>query len=192
VGPRESRQLDAASLAEAAVYAQPGGAELDEAYRHLRPHRKDIRRFVHSGGRYLGFCLGGYLAGSSPGFGLLPGDTDQYIITDSATVRTDRDAVVEVNWRGQQRQLYFQDGPYFQLEPRTDITVLATYPNRTVAAAVSGFGRGRVGVVGPHPEATADWFTDADLRDPGRRHPHPANARGRDLGLDLLDEVMRP
>lgn len=192
VGPRESRQLGAASLADATLYAQPGGAELDDAYRHLRPHRKDIRRFVAAGGRYLGFCLGGYLAGSSPGFGLLPGDTDQYITTELATVHTDRDAVVEVNWRGWPRQLYFQDGPYFQLEPRTDTTVLATYPNQAVAASVSSFGRGRVGVVGPHPEADADWFTDAALRDPGRNHPNPANARGRDLGLDLLDEVMRP
>ena len=192
VGPRESRKLGAESLADATLYAQPGGAELDEAYRYLRPHRKDIRRFVAAGGRYLGFCLGGYLAGASPGFGLLPGDTDQYITTEFATLHTEGDAVVEVNWRGHPRQLYFQDGPYFQLDPGTDTTVLATYPNGTVAASVSSFGRGRVGVVGPHPEAKADWFTDADLRDPGRNHPNPANARGRDLGLDLLSEVMRP
>lgn len=192
VGPREPRQLSTASLADAVLYVQPGGAELDDAYRHLRPHRKDIRRFVAAGGRYLGFCLGGYLAGASPGFGLLPGDSDQYITTELATVHSEEDAVVEVNWRGQLRQLYFQDGPCFQLDPRADTTVLATYLNQAVAASVSGFGRGRVGVVGPHPEAEADWFTDAALRDPGRNHPSPANARGRDLGLDLLNEVMRP
>lgn len=30
-----------------------------------------VRDFVSGGGRYLGFCLGAYLAGSDPGFDLL-------------------------------------------------------------------------------------------------------------------------
>jgi glutamine amidotransferase-like uncharacterized protein len=192
VGPDERWPLSAGSFAEATLYAQPGGADLEEAYRHLRPHRETIRRFVADGGRYLGFCLGGYLAGASPGFDLLPGDSDQYIGTPHATVDTDRDTIVEVSWRGQRRHLYFQDGPLFQFDDDAYAEILATYPNRAVAAVVTSFGRGRVGVVGPHPEADADWFTDAGLSDPGRYHPTPATARGRDLGLDLLNEVMKP
>jgi glutamine amidotransferase-like uncharacterized protein len=192
VGPRESRRLCPQSLVGATLYAQPGGADLDEAYKHLRSHREAVRQFVAGGGRYLGFCLGGYLAGASPGFDLLPGDSDQYISTEFATVHTDGDAVVEVDWRGHRRNLYFQDGPHFRFDAGADVEVLATYPNHAVAAAVTVFGRGRVGVVGPHPEADADWFTDADLTDPGLDHPAPATARGRDLGFDLLDEVMRP
>jgi hypothetical protein len=49
---------------------------------------------------------------------------------------------------------------------------------------VAGFGAGRVGVVGPHPEATNDWFTDAGLSRPKRL--------STDLGLDLVDTVMAP
>ncbi|MGY4652971.1 BPL-N domain-containing protein [Mycobacterium sp. URHB0021] len=192
VGPDEARRLSAASLAGAIVYAQPGGADLDDAYRHMRPHRKTIRQFVSNGGRYLGFCLGGYLAGSSPGFDLLPGDSEQYIGSTLSTVHTDQDTVVEVSWRGRRRRLYFQDGPLFRFDAGAEVGVLATYPNHTVAAAVTRFGRGRVGVVGPHPEAEADWFTDSHLLDPACYQPDPAVARGRDLGLDLLDEVMRP
>jgi glutamine amidotransferase-like uncharacterized protein len=173
----------AAALAGATVYAQPGGGTLEHGYHHLRRHRGAIRQFVRSGGRYLGFCLGGYLAGATPGLGLLPGDTDQYIASPVATVDSEETALVEVFWRGRQRTLFFQDGPYFWLNPDTGATIVATYPNGTVAALVTEFGSGRVGVVGPHPEATEDWYTDAGLA---------VDRPGTDLGLDLVNEVMKP
>jgi glutamine amidotransferase-like uncharacterized protein len=154
---------------------------LKRAYKHLKEHRSDIRDFVRGGGSYLGFCLGGYLAGATPGFDLLPGDTDQYIETDDATIDFDGNTVVEVSWRNERRTLFFQDGPYFDIKRRS-ATVLATYQNGTVAASVTPFGSGRVGVVGPHPEATRDWFTDAGLR-----VPRPL---ALDLGQDLVATVM--
>ncbi|GDY33428.1 BPL-N domain-containing protein [Gandjariella thermophila] len=182
VGPDEDLPLTGDVLAGAAVYAQPGGGTLAHGYRHLRRHRDEIRRFVHGGGRYLGFCLGGYLAGATPGFGLLPGDTDQYIASGGATVDSEDNTEVEVTWRGRRRRLFFQDGPYFWVRSGADASVLANYPNGTIAALVAPFGSGRVGVVGPHPEATEDWYTDAGLDVP-RRY-------GTDLGLDLVDAVM--
>jgi glutamine amidotransferase-like uncharacterized protein len=184
VGPNEDVPLSARALAGAAVYAQPGGGTLKRGYRHLRPHRAAIREFVRAGGRYLGFCLGGYLAGATPGFALLPGDTDQYIASPAATVCSEDDTLVQVCWRGRQRTLFFQDGPYFWVHPSADTTVVATYPNGTIAALVAGFGSGRVGVVGPHPEATEDWYTDAGLG--------VADRLDADLGLDLVDSVMTP
>ncbi|MEV0272414.1 BPL-N domain-containing protein [Hamadaea sp. NPDC050747] len=184
VGPGEDVPLSAQTLAGASLYVQPGGDTLADAYRHLRRHRKDIRRFVRGGGRYLGICLGGYLAGATPGFGLLPGDTDQYIASRGATIASEDDTLVRVSWRGRERTLFFQDGPYFLARPGTGVTVLATYPNGTIAAMVAGFGAGRVAVVGPHPEAEEDWYADAKL-DPG-------GALGADLGLDLVDEVFTP
>lgn len=180
-GPREDVAVCTPALTGAAVYAQPGGGQLRHGYRQLRRHRAEIRGFVRSGGRYLGFCLGGYLAGATPGFDLLPGDTDQYIASAKATVGSAADTLVEVAWRGHARTLFFQDGPYFWVRPGADVTVVATYPNGAVAALVAGFGRGRVGVVGPHPEATDDWFADAGLR---------VDRLGVDLGLDLVDAVM--
>ncbi|GIH16846.1 BPL-N domain-containing protein [Rugosimonospora africana] len=182
VGPDEDVPLSARALAGVALYVQPGGGTLKHAYHHLRRNRPEIREFVRSGGRYLGFCLGGYLAGATPGFALLPGDTDRYIASDGATVGSDDNALVEVCWRGRQRTLFFQDGPYFCIRPDADVTVMATYPNGTVAALVAGFGSGRVGVVGPHPEATDDWYTDAGLVVTGRL--------AGDLGLDLVETVM--
>ncbi|RGA06943.1 hypothetical protein DI270_000710 [Microbispora triticiradicis] len=179
-GPHEKVPLTAESLSLAAVYAQPGGGDLSRGYRHLKRHRGALRDYVAGGGRYLGFCLGGYLAGATPGFALLPGDTDQYIATPGATVDDEEDTLVDVRWRGRERSVFFQDGPCFLLEPGNRATVLATYPNGAVAALVTPYGEGRVAVVGPHPEATDDWFADADL--PVRR--------AQDLGLDLVNEVM--
>jgi glutamine amidotransferase-like uncharacterized protein len=184
VGPREELSLTPAVLTRAALYAQPGGGELGPAYRRMRKYETVIRKFVAEGGRYLGFCLGGYLAGATPGFGLLPGDTDQYIVSRGATVASTRDTLVQVRWRGRIRQLYFQDGPTFVLKPgAAGVTVLARYSNGEIAALIASFGAGLVGVVGPHPEATPDWYRDIGIVDP--------DGLDTDLGHDLVDAVMR-
>ncbi|MEW1722027.1 BPL-N domain-containing protein [Streptomyces sp. NPDC093109] len=179
-GPKGELPLSSATLATARLYAQPGGGDLTPAYRQLKPHRKAIRDFVGQGGRYLGFCLGGYLAGREEGFGLLSGTVDQYIVTDGATVTTEDDTLVDVAWRGQPRTLFFQDGAYFTPGPGQEATVLATYTNGLAAALVTPYGAGRVAVVGPHPEATADWFEDPRL---------PFHDT-HDLALDLVGTVL--
>lgn len=182
VGPREARRVTADELAGAALYAQPGGGDLTPAYRRLRRQSPIIRDFVRGGGRYLGFCLGGYLAGRTPGFDLLPGDADQYISSPDATISSESETLTTVRWRGEEREVYFQDGPFFDLDPadrRGD--VLAVYDNGLPAALVAPCGTGVVGVVGPHPEADADWFRDSGLRE----------VDASDLGNDLVDAVMR-
>lgn len=185
VGPREPRGVTTALRAGgAALYAQPGGGTLGRAYRALRVDAPAVRDFVHGGGRYLGVCLGGYLAGATPGFDLLPGDTDRYISSPGSTVGTTHDTVVALHWRGRLRHLYFQDGPVFRIdESRPDVTVLARYANGDVAAVVAAAGRGKVGVTGPHPEATADWYAERGLVDP--------DGLDADLGQDLVDTLMR-
>ncbi len=182
VGPDGEFPLAPKILAQATIYAQPGGGELAPAYRAMRKHRSTIRKYVANGGNYLGCCLGGYLAGATPGFGLLPGDTDQYVTSSQAAIRGTGVSIVEVRWRGQQRRMFFQDGPVFLLDPDPGVTVLARYSNNGIAAVVAPFGQGRVAVVGPHPEATSDWFVDAGLR----QQP------SLDLGNDLIEAVMCP
>lgn len=182
VGPREHLHLAPSALSDAVLYAQPGGGELGRAFRRLRRHSSTIQDFVRSGGRYLGFCLGAYLAGRTPGFDLLPGDTDQYIASAGAGTTTAEETVVDVQWGRQVRTLYFEDGPYIVLDEGRPAEVLARYDNGLPAAVVAAYGRGAVGVVGPHPEATPDWFTDAGLV--------PPRPLGLDLGMDLVDRVM--
>lgn len=182
-GSDEATPISVETLAGAAVYAQPGGGRVDSAWRELRGHAKQIRDFVHGGGNYLGFCLGGYLAGASPGFALLPGDTGRYIDSPRASVRSTADAVVRVRWRGQPRTMYFQDGPTFRLRPGATATVLATYDTGAPAAVVASYGAGRVGVVGPHPEADGVWYRVAGLDSP--------DGPRSDLGHDLIESTVR-
>lgn len=184
VGPREALTLGPAALSRAVLFAQPGGGTLRRAYRKVRRRAPDVRDFVRSGGSYLGFCLGGYLAGETPGYGLLPGDADRYISSPGAELDHADDAVTTVMWQGRRRQVFFQDGAWFDLDPaRGPADVLATYRNGLPAAVVAPFGLGAVGVVGPHPEATPDWFSDARL-------PVPDDQQA-DLTQDLIDAVLR-
>lgn len=181
VGPQGDLPLTDEVLAGAAVYAQSGGGSLRSGWRRMKRYRKPLRRWVGDGGRYLGFCLGGYLAGATPGLALLPGDTDQYIASADATVHCEDDTLVEVDWRGRRRVVFFQDGATFRVrEEDPGVDVLARYPNGEIAAVAAPYGAGRVAVVGPHPEATTDWFTDAGLP----RH------QARDLAGDLVEAVM--
>ncbi|MGW5127586.1 BPL-N domain-containing protein [Streptomyces sp. NPDC004069] len=180
-GPDEALALSAETLSQALLYAQPGGGTLASAYRRLRRRRREIRDFVRDGGRYLGFCLGGYLAGATPGFGLLPGDTDQYISSPGATVHDESDTLVTVAWRGRARTVFFQDGPLFVLDEHAEATVLATYDNGAPAALATRFGRGRVAVTGPHPEATTAWYTD---------HGLPVH-HTLDLAVDLVESALK-
>jgi glutamine amidotransferase-like uncharacterized protein len=185
IGPDEQLLLSATTLRAATLYAQPGGSgELSQAYQQLRKHTHAIRNYVASGGRYLGICMGGYLAGKTPGFQLLPGDTDQFIASRGASVRTEADTVVNVNWREQPRPMYFQDGPSFRLDyGATDVLVLATYTNGKIAALVAPYGKGKVGVSGPHPEATTEWYDASHLVTP--------EGWNVDLGHDLIDTLMQ-
>ncbi|MGY1806357.1 BPL-N domain-containing protein [Blastococcus sp. SYSU D00669] len=183
VGPGEQVQVTPAVLADARLYAQPGGGGLRAAHRRVRRSTGAVRDFVRSGGGYLGFCLGGYLAGETPGFGLLPGDADRFISSPGARPDHAGDSLVTLTWNGRRREMFFQDGPWFDLDAeRGPAEVLATYDNGLPAAVVAPFGAGAVGVVGPHPEASPDWYGDSGL-------PVPADLHA-DLTQDLVDRVM--
>jgi len=185
VGPDESLQLSEATLKTATLYVQPGGnGTVEQAFASLQPDAALIQNFVASGGRYLGLCMGGYLAGRTPGFNILPGDTDQYITSRGASVTTEADTIIQINWHNQPRSMYFQDGPYFILDGGAgEVSTLATYTNGKIAVLVAPYGKGKVGVTGPHPEATPDWYTTYHLTDP--------NNHNMDMGHDLVDTLMQ-
>ncbi len=182
-GPHEAVQISPATLAPASLYAQPGGGnDLEAAWAAMRPSAGAIRDWVGGGGHYLGICMGGYLAGFDPGFGLLPGDSGEWITSPGATVHSIDDAMVTVDWGGQTRHIYFQDGPYFTVRAGSGATVLARYANGLAAAVVAPYGRGGVGVAGPHPEAPASWYRESGLTNPDGVH--------LDLGYDLVEATL--
>lgn len=126
--------------------------------------------------------MGSYLAGTDPGFALLSecgADALDYPKEAGAQFTDMGDHLVDVEWRGTRRKVYYQGGPSFKAGTGTH--VLATYTNGQPAALVAPFGRGFVGVVGPHPEAPASWMVDSRLE------VHEAH----DLFNDLVQTTMR-
>ncbi len=175
---------EALAAPEVQLYAQPGGdGDDDSAYARQKGDKAAIRRFVKKGGRYLGICMGGFLA--EPGhFNVFRGRVDEYYSSADASVTTADPALVSVTWRGTPRRLYFQDGGYIVPKRKAvGVTVLARYTNHSIAALVSSCGRGKVGLSGPHPEAPPEWYRDAGL-------PYPGSTQ--DLGDDLVDTLMSP
>ena len=62
--------------------------------------------------------------------------------------------------------------------------VLAAYPNRDTAAATYRHGKGRIGLVGPHPEADESWYRWYGLKNPDGVLP--------DMAYDLIQATMQP
>lgn len=185
-GPKEKVDVNEKTLSTATLYVQSGGGDLDQIWPHVRNYASHIRKYVKHGGKYLGVCLGGYLAGTLPGYDLLPGSgqTDQYITSKGAVVKTEIDTVVPVLWRGKLRHVYFQDGARFELDLKAAPTqILAYYTNGEIAAAVQDVGQGRVGMVGPHPEADQEWYDMYKLKNPDGKFSF-------DLFYDLMETLM--
>jgi glutamine amidotransferase-like uncharacterized protein len=186
-GPgRRDLPISTGTLAAASVFVQPGGGDdLPAAWESVKRYAHPLREFVRHGGRYLGLCMGGYLAASALGYDLLPGNCEDYTRTRGAEVHDVRNAVITVNWppapHAHPRRIFYQDGPYFWLNDGAHADVLARYTNGLIAAMVVPFGRGRVAVCGPHPEANRSWFELAGLRYPGSTYG---------LGHELVNALM--
>jgi glutamine amidotransferase-like uncharacterized protein len=185
VGPKEKVSVrDGLKLPNVVLYAQPGGdGSVQRAYKRLRSDAAAVQNFVQKGGRYLGFCMGGYLVDDDPGYGLGL-NTNQYISSSGATIKNEEDSIIQVLWRGNKRWMYFQDGPYFIPENGIeDQTILAYYMNGKVAAMVQPYGKGKIGVSGPHPEADISWYEKVGLINP--------DGYDADLFHDLIDALMQ-
>jgi hypothetical protein len=121
----------------------------------------------------MGFCLGAYIAGPSifgPGIGfdLLPKgvSTGSEIQQNDSQVDTGEDTVIQVDWTfgpGNTTDgtwVYFQEGAFVKGLDERNGRILGRYTESCdVAASVTKFGKGTVGLVGFHPEADQSWCT---------------------------------
>ncbi|MGY4638889.1 BPL-N domain-containing protein [Pseudomonas sp. TE24901] len=162
VGADEPVDITPQTLAHYDLYVQPGGGQdIPGALRSLGEARSEaIRDYVANGGRYLGLCMGAYLADDT-NLGLIPQDLDGEAGRPGFEVPGIVDAAVQVTWGGKADQVFFQDGPY--MPKAGHYTTLATYRNGDVAAARYTFEKGVVVLSGPHPEASREWFENAEI-----------------------------
>ncbi len=163
-------QLTKLKFSEAVLYVQPGGTDRpNDILEALKPGEKlNLKNFVRGGGRYLGICSGGYLAGDyvvddkkAKAFGLIPITVDEESEDASPKLET-------IIWNNSVQQVYFQDAPSFNIKSVPSAVIWATYRDSGHGAAlIYDFGKGRVGVVGPHLEADETWFAGDNLTFPG-------------------------
>lgn len=179
VGP-DGTNFTSDLLQTADIFAYPGGPSLEKAWQGLEPFSEPLREWIRNGGRYIGSCLGAYLAGSGASFApdaglsILPYNVQsgQEITQPNAQVQNSKGTYIDVNWTFgsginasktiDNRTLYFQDGVVILISDdqirTSNSTLLGRYSkNNDVAAIVSPFGKGFVGVTGVHLEADESW-----------------------------------
>ena len=150
-----------------------------------------IREYVRQGGRYAGICGGGYFAsrgweekaGFVEGFGLIPADSEVF--------GPDYDPhIITVQWLGKPLAIFYQGGPEFGLEESIEaVEVVAVYEGGAVASLLCSYGRGKVWVSGPHPEADESWLEEDNLNGYNWR---PTQGLAVDMMKDLMsDRILK-
>ncbi|GAC1039305.1 BPL-N domain-containing protein [Pseudomonas sp. No.117] len=184
IGPQESVDITPATLRRYALYVQPGGGQdIPAALESLGETRvAALRGYVAAGGRYLGLCMGAYLADAN-NLALIPEELDSEVGRPGFPITTIDDAAVAVRWAGREDNVFYQDGPYLPPSHARGFATLATYANGDIAAARYAFGQGVVALSGPHPEADASWFDQAEI--PLEKRPR------RPLLRNLVDATLR-
>jgi glutamine amidotransferase-like uncharacterized protein len=187
-----SENFSQALLDEAKLWVQPGGDAIAAAKDMGVERLQMLRAFVDKGGRYVGFCAGAFLAdhwvddfNTVPGLGITPVVTEDYA---KDQVGLD-ELILDVNWEGKLRHLYFNTGGTFRPETATpDVKVLAYFQTEGMpvlpAAWENTFGAGRVVVTGTHPEAPPKWREDLNKVD--------EDGDDYDLALEMIRRAMAP
>lgn len=151
-------------LSSADCFVVPGGLgdadQYDDSF--LKILAPAIKSYLGKGGKYLGICAGGYFAGHHYIDILKPSTkAAQYARRKRSTVKHEDHDVVTVNWAGESKTVYFHDGAAFvprRWYNRMSGDIVARYANGDAAAIIQTYKAGKVGVMGPHPEAQKWWF----------------------------------
>ncbi len=138
--------------------------ELAPLMREFTPEaRIALTNYLRQGGRYLGICGGGFMASTS--WEEAVGVVEGLGLVSASTTTHDEDfspRILPITWLGKVWPMYVRAGPAFHPRPGPEpMRPLATYANGELAALVAGYGRGKLALTGPHPEARDSWPEEA-------------------------------
>ena len=142
----------------------PGGFAAE--YKNLIPDHDNLIHFVKEGGIFIGTCAGAYYAsdiltwhgtdyqyplGFYDGRGIGPlagqvnwGDITGFLLTPGHPVNEGFNQTLEI---------YYFDGPYFDLDETASVEIIASYKVNNQPAVIAGrYGEGKYLLFGPHPE----------------------------------------
>lgn len=158
----------------------PGGLGDSDNFDHLLQDKKKIvQDYLSSGGKYLGICMGGYLAGKHY-FNILKNvDAVQYIKRKNAELRYENETVTQIKWKGKTYKMFFYDGCAL-IGDQSGFKTIARYKNGDPMAIIQG----DVGIIGCHPESPKYWYENT----PFEKYWH--GGRDHELLLDFIEELM--
>lgn len=159
-GPKDKPPLEALVMPGAAIWVQPGGGDdVDVAWAACSGHKDALRAWVEGGGRYIGICMGAFLAGGL-GYEVLGpnAETMVYIEMPDAQAKDLKTYIIDMTWGNKVVKCFYQGGPAFDFKDGAPGEVVARYSNNAIASLIVPMGKGRVGVIGPHPEVTQEWY----------------------------------
>ena len=131
----------------------PGGfgdaASFERAFKH---NKLRVKKFVQTGGKYLGICMGAYWTGQHY-FDILENvDAVQYITQPGTDTRRPHAKDIKITWNGTDTTMFFYDG--CALVGNGQYTTIATYANGNPMAIIQK----NIGLIGCHPEAESFWY----------------------------------
>ncbi|MFN3191767.1 MAG: BPL-N domain-containing protein [Aureliella sp.] len=158
------------------ILIHPGGSGGGQGRELAENGREAVRRFVRSGGGYIGFCAGAYLATSHYSWSLDLLDAKVFDRKHWARgngpvqIRLTESGKSVLRTKDDLKEIYYGQGPLLvpACDPHLpDYKVLASYESEiaqqgapegamvgTTAIALGRFGEGRVFCFSPHPELT--------------------------------------
>ena len=147
---------------EAKLWVQPGGKSVEAAAAMGPAMVQKVREFVANGGGYVGFCAGAFIStgkigeSDSLGYGIVPGGTE-LLIKEGSDHKMLNVSLAD----GSTRWMYYAGGPFFKTTEdeikAAGGEVIARYPDGSIAGVDVRYGKGKVAVVGFHPEAGFFW-----------------------------------
>jgi len=158
----------------------PGGFGDADSYDSLFKYNgRAVKKYIKSGGRYLGICMGAYWA-SSLYLNILDNvEAVQYLKRPGTDTRRPHAKNINISWRGEPMNMFWYDG--CALIGDGDKEVIATYSNGDAMAIIQN----RIGLIGCHPESEQFWYDSYSWMN-GKYH----NGTHHKLLLDFVNELM--
>ena len=126
-----------------------------------------IRRFVASGGKYIGICAGAYLAPQvvklhagreAPGLNIIAVENVRRSGMGLRKINiVNPDHPITKGYQGE-LTIWYQNGPY--MKPGNLVTVLAMYDTTYAAIVVANYHKGKVVLFSVHPEGSLNNGVD--------------------------------
>jgi glutamine amidotransferase-like uncharacterized protein len=174
------RSLTKKNLETIDCIAFPGGlGDADNFDFLLRDKKKLIKKYISEGGKYLGICMGAYLAGRHYFDILEDADCFQYTRRKNSEIKQEKETIINVRWKNKYYDMFFYDGCAIIGDERK-FKVYSRYQNSDPMAVVQK----NVGLIGCHPESPKNWYEDISAEHKWN------NGKNHRLLINFIDNLL--